>query len=303
MPTYPYFGIQTFCAAPHGTIEALGGGVAVLGVPWDQGVGYRPGARFGPSAIRAVSMRYPIAGGYFDPEREDAFLTDAEVLDLGDVDVVIGDVERTLDRVRLLVERIVHRGGCPLVLGGDHSTTLGVVRALSGRPLGVLQLDAHLDYGEEFGGVRITSSTVMRRVRELGHVQRLVQVGIRGLRTSPAAWEKSREDGNVLLPAHRFDVQAVLEVLDSALWWYVTVDLDVLDPPQAPGVSSPEPGGLTVAQVTGLLYALDERVRVVGCDVVELNPLVDPTGITAVAAANLAIRCASLLHAPGGTMG
>ncbi|MDR5696650.1 MAG: agmatinase, partial [Armatimonadota bacterium] len=289
--TYPYFGIHTFCGAPHRSLEEFAGGIAVIGVPWDQGVGYRPGARFGPAAIRQVSSRYPIADGYYDIECDRAFLQDAAVFDLGDVDVVATQVERTFENVTATVRGVVEGGGRPLVLGGDHSITFPVVRALDSAPLGILQLDAHLDYADEVGEARHTSSTVMRRVRELPHVQRLVTVGVRGLRTSARVLADSRGHGNVVLSASAFDPRRVLDQLDFDLAWYVTVDLDVLDPGQAPGVSSPEPGGPTVAQVTALVQALGADASVVGCDVVELNPLVDPTGITAVAAANLAVRC------------
>lgn len=295
MPTYPYFGIHTFCGAPHRGIEEFASGIAVIGVPWDQGVGYRPGARFGPSAIRQVSSRYPAAGGYYDPDRDQAFLQDAAVFDLGDVDVIATRVERTFENVTAAVRRIVERGGYPLVLGGDHSITFPVVRALDRGPLGILQLDAHLDYADEVGEARYTSSTVMRRVRELPHAQRLVTVGVRGLRTSARVIAESRSHENIVLSASAFDPRQILDHLGPELAWYVTVDLDVLDPAQAPGVSSPEPGGLTVAQVAALLQTLEGKVSVVGCDVVELNPLVDPTGITAVAAANLAIRCAAVI--------
>jgi agmatinase len=298
MPTYPYFGIHTFSGAPHRRIEEFSGGIAVIGVPWDQGVGYRPGARFGPSAIRHVSSRYPIAGGYYDVDQNRTFLQDAAIFDLGDADVVATQVERTFENVTAAVRRIVEAGGRPLVLGGDHSITFPVARALDRGPLGVLQLDAHLDYTDEVGEARCTSSTVMRRVRELPYVQRLVTAGIRGLRTSGRVLAESRGHGNVLFSASAFDPQAIIRHLDAGLDWYVTLDLDVLDPAQAPGVSSPEPGGLTVAQVAALLQTLEGKVSVVGCDVVELNPLVDPTGITALAAANLAIRCAALLARP-----
>jgi agmatinase len=267
-------------------------------VPWDQGVGYRPGARFGPSAIRHVSSRYSIAEGYYDIDRDQTFLEKAPVFDMGDVDVVATQVERTFENVTAAVRRIIEAGGRPLVLGGDHSITLPVARSLDPRPLGILQLDAHLDYADEVGEAWYTSSTVMRRVREIPYVQRLVTAGIRGLRTSGRVLAESRGHGNVLFSASASDPQAIIRHLDAGLDWYVTLDLDVLDPAQAPGVSSPEPGGLTVAQVAALLQTLEGKVSVVGCDVVELNPLVDPTGITALAAANLAIRCAALLARP-----
>jgi agmatinase len=298
MPTYPYFGIHTFCGAPHRGIEEFAGGIAVIGVPWDQGVGYRPGARFGPAAIRQVSSRYPLAEGYYDIDRDQTFLDEAPVFDLGDVDVVATRVEQTFENVSAAVRRIVQRAGKPLVLGGDHSITFPVARALDRHPLGVLQVDAHLDYTDEVGEARYTSSTVMRRARELPYVQRLVTVGVRGLRTSGSVLAESRGHGNIVFSASAFDPHAIIRHLDAGLEWYLTLDLDVLDPAQAPGVSSPEPGGLTVGQVAALLQTLERKVSVVGCDVVELNPLVDPTGITALVAANLAIRCAALLARP-----
>ena len=297
-PTYPYFGIHTFAGAPRGTADTLADGIAVLGIPWDGGVGYRPGSRFGPQTIREVSARYPFHGGYYDLEQGTSILSTASMADLGDADVVVTDVERTFSAIEETITTVIRRGIRPLVLGGDHSVSLPVVRGLSDRPLGVLQFDAHLDYGDEFGGARYTSSTVMRRVRELSQVKSLIHAGIRGLRTLATTLSETQQDGNAVVSASRLSARpdALIEQLDGNLEWYVSVDLDVLDPSQAPGVSSPEPGGLAFSHLAAALATLRRRLRVVGCDVVELNPLVDPTGISALAAVYLALICASLLE-------
>jgi agmatinase len=225
-------------------------------------------------------------------------LSGASIADLGDADVIVTDVERTFSAIEETIVSVVRRGIRPLVLGGDHSVSLPIVRGLGDRPLGILQFDAHLDYGDEFGGARYTSSTVMRRIREMGKVKSLVHAGIRGLRTSRTSLSETWQDGNVVLSASDLSAHSdvLAERLDRDLEWYISIDLDVLDPSQAPEVSSPEPGGLTCAHLVATLATLRRRLRVVGCDIVELNPLIDPTGISALAAVYLAISCASLLN-------
>jgi agmatinase len=286
-------GVATFFKAPLvERFEACGGTVALLGVPHDLGVGYRPGARFGPRAVREASTRLgPIPeGGLFDVERNRRVLSGKRLVDAGDVDVLRTQPGPTLERVEASVAALARAGAFPVLIGGDHSATGAAVRALATRQdFGILQIDAHLDVSDEVMGSRDTSSSPLRRAAETQGVGHIVQVGVRGARITQAAYREARARGNLVLtreqmrdPA-RWD--AVLEALAGMERCYVTLDMDGFDPSIAPGVSSPEPGGFTYPEVRRLLQQAAERTEIVGFDVMETNPLVDANGATAYLAA------------------
>lgn len=291
-------GAATFFKAPLAErFEDLTGAIAVLGVPHDLGVGYRPGARFGPRAVRDASTRLGPLGedGYFDVEHGRRVLTGRRLVDAGDVDVLRSQPGATLDEVERTVRQLLGAGAFPVVVGGDHSATGPAVRAVASRgELGILQIDAHLDYTDEVGGSRDTSSSPLRRAAEAAGVGRILQVGIRGARTSEVAYRASRADGNLvftreqLRTASRWD--ALLDAIAAMELCYVTIDMDAFDPAIAPGVSSPEPDGLSYRDVRALLSAAAARTRVVGFDVMETNPMVDISGFTAYLAALVALE-------------
>ncbi len=185
-------GPATFFKAPlvHAPEDAAGK-VAVLGVPYDLGVGYRPGARFGPRAVREASTRLGPLGpdGFFHIESGQTRLAGVQVVDAGDVDVLRTQPEASLDAIEQTVHRFVNAGAFPVLIGGDHSLTGPAVRALAERgPFGILQIDSHLDFTDHVMGSGHTSSSPLRRAAEADHVQHIVQVGLRGLRTPEAAY-------------------------------------------------------------------------------------------------------------------
>jgi agmatinase len=286
-------GVATFFKAPLAeNAAACAGKVAVLGVPHDLGVGYRPGARFGPRAVRDASTRLgPLpAEGVFDVERGRPVLTGTTVVDAGDVDVLRSQPGATLAAVEKHVTALLGAGAFPVLIGGDHSVTGPAVRALAAQgPIGVLQIDAHLDVTDEVMGSRDTSSSPMRRAAETPDVERILQVGIRGPRTSAALYRHAVARGNLVLTRDAMRAQESWDVLLDAVAGfarcYVTLDMDAFDPAVAPGVSSPEPGGFDYPEVRRLLREAAARTEIVGFDVMETNPLVDGSGATAYLAA------------------
>lgn len=287
----PITGIASFCKAPICQDPAtLDADVAILGVPWDEGTGFRPGARFGPRGIREYSVRYAFGerglavGGYWEVETRRRHLQKIRMADCGDVDIIYTDWQRTFANITAAVRALLDRGALPVVLGGDHSIAFPVVQAYADRgPFGLLHVDAHLDYSDEFLGVRIASGNPIKRISELPCVTRIVQVGIRGIRTRQDAFEDSTRRGNLIVTArelHEQGVPAILEKIPRLDRYYVTVDMDALDPAIAPGTSSPEPDGLSYRQLRDLLRGMPGKGRILGMDLVETNPFLDPIGLT-----------------------
>ncbi len=253
-------------------------GVTLVGLPWDEHSSHLRGPALAPAAIRAA-LHSPSS----NPSTESGLDLgdDPRLADAGDLEVPSGPA--AVEAIEDGVGRLLDRGRRVLVLGGDHTAAYPVVRAHAQRhdKLTLVQLDAHPDLYDEFEGDRLSNACPFARIMEEGRVRRLVQVGVRTMNAPQRA------------QADRFGV----EVVDMTAWRpdltvtaegpvYVSLDLDVLDPAFAPGVSHPEPGGLSTRDVIGILQRL--RGPVVGADLVELNPARDPTGATAMVAAKLA---------------
>lgn len=303
-------GVATFFKAPLvEKLDSLTCRIAMLGVPYDLGVGYRPGARFGPRAVREASTRLgPLRReGFFDIDIGERRLVGVDVVDAGDVDVLRGQLEASLDAIEHTVRRIVAAGGFPVLIGGDHSLTGPAVRGLAEKgPFDILQIDAHLDFTDDVMGSVHTSSSPLRRAAETDHVERIIQVGLRGLRTPEPAYRAAVERGNVLITREQLRSEPAWTRLEEALATpkrlYVTIDIDALDPSIAPGVSSPEPDGLTYNDVKTMLAMATEKAEVIGFDVVETNPYADATGNTAYVAAALTLELLAMVFsrsAPG----
>jgi len=291
----PFVGVVTFCKVPY--TRALDGvDVAVLGVPLDQGVTNRVGARYGPRAIREASQIYGpflrAEEGIYDVELGRCKLARTRIVDYGDVPVAPTLSEFNLNLVTLHVQEILKHDVFPVVLGGDHSITFPVVRAFEGRRLSVVHFDTHLDFMDEVAGVRLCHANPMKRISELGHVEGITQIGIRGLLNPEFIVEEAVKYGSRIITAEeaiRNGSRWVLEQIPESENIYVTIDIDVLDPSVAPGTGTPEPGGFTYLQMREMLTALPEKGNVVGFDIVEVNPLYDPAGVTAQVAARLII--------------
>jgi agmatinase len=274
--------------------DFIGARVVVLPVPFDATTCYRPGTREGPQAMIDASRNLEL---YDADLRRSPY--EVGIHTLRAVEPVMGDAAAMVARIEQIAAWLLDREKFVLMLGGDHSTSIGVVRAFARRfpGLSVLQLDAHADLRDEYEGNRLSSATIMRRVLEV--CPRTAQVGIRSLsapeaelvaeRTLPmwlASDLAARERGG--------DREWIAEVVDAlGEQVYVTVDIDVFDPSLVPGTGTPEPGGLDWYAVVDLLAAVAASRRIVGADVVEVSPLVE-SHVSPVVAAKLAYRLLGL---------
>lgn len=267
--------------------------VGFVGVPFDGATNDRPGARFGPAAIRDASTRYEPDEewrGWIDAERGVRILEGISMADVGDVDVRTVDL---LQNFEIITEaaRLVRRScRVPVFVGGDHAITFPIVRAFDDGPLTLVQFDAHQDYTDEKFGVRYSHDNHMRRSSELPHVRQIVNIGLRGVLERAEPWEAAQRDGVIIVAAEhivREGVPAALTGLPGGGRAYVTVDIDVLDPAGAPGTGYPEPGGINYYQLKEALRLVAARYDVVGFDVTEVDPVYDTAGVTARIAAKL----------------
>lgn len=314
----PFTGVATFARAPLATrpeeLAALRPHFAVLGVPFDCAVGYRPGQRLAPRAIRDASTRYalpwgPQNPGYWDVEEDAWYLQGATLADAGDADPLYFDLGHLDASCAHVVGAILAAGAVPVALGGDHSVTFPLVAALAplfapggplaGQRLHIVQIDAHLDYTDTVAGFARSNSSPIRRACELPFVGGVTVIGVRGIRTNPEAYRAALERGHRVVTAARLRVEglaAALDALPAGAPVYLTLDIDGLDPAVCPGTSSPEPDGLTYADVRAIVRETARRNRVVAADVVEVNPYLDPSGRTALVAARLAVELMGFVY-------
>ena len=287
-----YAGLLTFGGAPYtqDAAELAGVDVAIVGAPMDDLVSDRPGARFGPRAIRAASCP---PGPHLEAN-VDAFRV-LRIVDFGDAPVLPADPVRSHEAIERLVGEVVDAGAVPVVLGGDHSIAEPDVRAAAARhgPIGLVHFDTHTDTGTEVFGVERSHGTPMYRLVEDGHVdpRSYVQLGLRGYWPTEAEFAWQAERGITSLFMHdvrdlgiRACVERALEVVGDGPT-FLSVDVDVLDPAQAPGTGTPEPGGMSAADLLWACRAVAGRARLVGAEVVEVCPQLvgslDPTALVA----------------------
>jgi agmatinase len=294
-----FAGIATFARLP--TAEAVPRwDIAVAGVPFDGGTSYRPGARFGPAAVRQGSrLLRP-----YHPALDAVPFESAQVVDAGDVACTPFDNEAAVDQIQTGADALLSGGGRLVAVGGDHTVALPLLRATARRhgPLALVHFDAHLDTWDTYFGQRYTHGTPFRRAWEEGLLRpdRSIHVGLRGPLYS--ASDLSEDAGMGYAQVTTDDVAtlgpgAVVEqvldrVGDAPL--YVSVDIDVLDPAHAPGTGTPEAGGLTSRELLALVRGL-RPARVVGADVVEVSPAYDHAEITAIAAAHVLYELVTLM--------
>lgn len=266
--------------------------VAIIGLPFDTSVVYRPGARFAPAAIRDASVL--LRSFSYDGELD--VFGSLNIVDRGDAPVIPGQAMRSLEIIEQAVTEIVSNDVMPVGLGGDHLVTLAELRAVAAKhgPVGLLQVDAHTDTDDSYFGDRYTHGSSFVRAVEEGIVdsERLVQVGLRGSLFEANDYDLSRRLGFDTITASEVDhigVDATAERVRERLGEgpvFITFDIDGLDPSCAPGTGMPEIGGLSYREAQRLLRSL-HTVDLVGCDLVEVLPAYDPTEITAIAAANI----------------
>jgi agmatinase len=287
-----YAGLLTYAGMPYtqDASELAGVGAAIVGAPTDDLVSDRPGARFGPRAIRAASTP---PGPHLEAKL-DAF-EELRVVDFGDAPVIPADPVRTHEAIEALVGQVLAAGAIPLVLGGDHSVSEPDIRAVASAhgPVGLVHFDTHTDTGTEVFGVEVSHGTPFYRLVEQGHLDpgRYVQIGLRGYWPGEAEFSWQAERGVTSFFMHDVRELGIEEVVGRTVGLvgdgpvFLTVDVDVLDPAFAPGTGTPEPGGMTTVDLLWAARTLAAELDVVGADVVEVIPTaVGSADITALAA-------------------
>ena len=290
-----YAGAPTFARLPR-IDEVDRFDVALLGAPFDGGVSFRPGARFGPSAIRQASRHLRPA---YNPAQDVSPYAVLQAVDAGDVPCNPFDIDAALQQVDDGVHELLASEGRPVMLGGDHTIALGGLRAVARKhgPVALIHFDAHLDTWNSYFGADRTHGTIFRRAHEEGL---LIQdagshVGIRGPLYSAQDLVDDARFGFEIVRADDIDRLGVAEVAervrrragDNPI--YLSIDIDVLDPAFAPGTGTPEMGGLTSRELLALVRALP-REQIVAADLVEVSPAYDHAEITSLAAATLGLR-------------
>jgi len=285
----------TFLGVPRAELDALDGyDVVFLGAPFDSGTSHRPGARFGPQAIRVTdylphdSSRPHLALGV-DP------LTELRVADAGDVLMPPGETEKSLKRLEDAVLAVTAAGAIPVILGGDHTITFpdatGVARHVGWGRVSLIHFDAHADTGDTQFGSLYGHGTPMRRLIESGAVRgdRFLQIGLRGYWPEPPtlAWmaeQRMRSFEMSEIVSRGLDeclTEALAIAVDDSDGVFLSVDVDVVDPGMAPGTGTPEPGGLTGRQLLDAVRRIAMTVPLAGIDVVEVSPPYDHAEVTA----------------------
>jgi agmatinase len=296
-----YVGVRTFARLPHVSLPDDNVDAAVLGVPFDTATSFRPGARFGPEAIRSASA---LLRPYHPALDIDVFGT-LSLVDGGDIDVTPGNALRTTEQIDAALGPVLRAGIVPLVLGGDHSVVLGELRAQAAAhgPLSLVLLDAHADTWDQYYGERYFHGTPFRRAVEEGLIEptRSLLAGMRGPLYAGSDVDVPREMGfdvisgeelRALSPGQYGD-RVRARVGDGPA--FLSFDIDVLDPAFAPGTGTPEVDGLTPGDALRLVRAL-AGLSFTGFDVVEVSPAYDGAGqVTALHAAAVAFELLALL--------
>jgi len=251
----------------------------ILGCPFDGTASFRPGARFGPSAIRRASWGIETYSPYLKKD-----LAKTAIHDMGDLELPLGDKQEAFRWIRKALRHILSSGKFPILLGGDHLVTLPIIEeTLRTYPdLHLIHIDAHTDMREDYLGETLSHSTVMRKITGFLDRRRLFQLGIRSGTAEEFQWA---EKAKSIVPLKGRPVENMLKRINGKPV-YLSLDLDVIDPGSLPGVGTPEPGGLTFLELLSLLKRL-RPLRVIGFDMVELTPDYDPSQISSVTASVL----------------
>jgi len=264
---------QTFLSANASWEESK---IVILGCPYDGSASFRPGARFGPSAIRKASWGIETYSPYFGRDLGKCLLHD-----MGDLELPFGEKKLALDLIQKGLQKILSSNKFPILLGGDHLITLPIMEEiLQLYPhLNLIQIDAHTDLRGDYLGETLSHSTVMRRIVERLEEGRLIQIGIRsGIEEEFKLARRIKS----IVSSKQSSLRSMVKRLRNQPV-YITLDLDVIDPSLLPGVGTPEPGGFIFQEFISILKEL-QPLRVVGFDIVELTPDYDPTQVSSVTA-------------------
>jgi guanidinopropionase len=292
----PFAGVSTFLDLPHETsLDGLD--VALIGVPMDLGVTNRSGARFGPRAVRTVERVGPYSHALDEVPRGVL-----KAADVGDVPMRSRfSLSKSLEDIEAFYKNVVTKKVIPLSVGGDHSVTYPILKALGEKePVGMVHIDAHMDTGGAYEGEKFHHGGPFRQAVLAGVLdpERCVQIGIRG--SAEFSGEFSYESGMTVIHAEDVERQGVDAIVATAKRvvgqrpFYITIDVDGIDPAYTPGTGTPEVGGLTPLQVQMMLREL-KGMDIIGGDVVEVAPQYDPTSNTAHVAAQLLFELFALL--------
>ena len=294
-----FAGYSTFMRLPAVT-NASELDVAIVGVPWDGGTTNRPGPRHGPRQVREMSSLIRRVHGVTKVSPYEV----CRVADAGDAPINPVDLGRSLESIEAFFAQIVQAGALPLAIGGDHLSSLPILRAVAKKqPIGMIHFDAHSDTVDTyFGASKYTHGTPFRRAIEEGLLdpKRVVQVGIRGSTYSCDERDWPLQQGIRIISIEEFEDLGIDAVIREALRvvdkepTYISFDIDSLDPAYAPGTGTPEFAGFTSREVNRMLRGL-RNLNLVGADVVEVSPPFDPSGATALVAANIAFELLCLL--------
>ncbi|WP_347753991.1 agmatinase [Agrococcus sp. ProA11] len=294
-----YSGIATFARLPR-IEEVPRADIAIVGIPFDTGVSYRPGTRFGPSHVRESSrLLRP-----YNPAQDASPFADAQVVDAGDIPVNPFDIAEAVTEVERAATELGERADRIVAIGGDHTMALPLLRAVAKQhgPVAVLHFDAHLDTWDTYFGAPITHGTPFRRASEEGLIDLTASchVGTRGPLYSKQDLEDDARLGFSIITSEYLEehgVAAAIErmrerVGDKPL--YISIDIDVLDPAHAPGTGTPEAGGMTSRELLRMLRSLADKA-IVGADVVEVSPAYDHAQMTGIAASHAIYELVTLL--------
>lgn len=304
----PFVGISTFGKRPYvADWSAIEADAAILGAPFDFGTQWRPGARFGPRAVREASTLFSFGhAGAYDHEDDATYLPGSvRIVDMGDADIVHTDTIKSHANIETGVRAALAAGALPVTIGGDHSINIPCINAFDGQgDIHILQIDAHLDFVDERHGVRFGHGNPMRRAAEKAYVTGLTQVGIRNVSsTAREGYDDARAMGSDILSvrqARALGPKALLKRIPKGARLYITVDIDAFCPSIAPGTGTPSHGGFLYYEVLELLQGAARTHEIVGLDLVEVAPDYDQSGSTAILAAQLLLNTLGFIfHARG----
>ncbi|MFY0635267.1 MAG: agmatinase [Vannielia sp.] len=308
-----FAGIPTFMRLPHLSFDdqrLAEVDIGLIGVPWDSGTTNRPGPRHGPRALRDASTMIRAENGATGVRPYEL----VNCADLGDVAPNPADIPDTMDRLTSFYAKVLDAGIMPLTAGGDHLTSLPVLRAVAANdPVGMVHFDSHTDlYHSYFGGTMYTHGTPFRRAVEEGLLEpeRVVQIGIRGTAYDSEDKDFAKSVGIRLIPIEEFHARGVDDVMAEAREivgqgpTYISYDIDFIDPAFAPGTGTPEVGGPNSYQALQVVRAL-RGLNVVGADMVEVSPPFDVGGLTSYLGASVMFEllCVMAEAIAGGTEG